>query len=223
MGTQKIKRRCVIFGGGHIADDAAVAAMLEPDDFILCADSGYRHCKRLGLSAQLLVGDFDSLQPPLPAGLDRLQAAAEKDETDTALALGEGMRRGYRDFLLLGMLGGRLDHTLANLQLLVQCARSGCRAQISDGATFVRAFCAAGEPVKIRIARREGYYFSLLAYSERCEGVFIAGAKYPLQNFTLQSDTPLAVSNEFLAGDAEIVFSSGTLLVVETPKDTPGE
>ena len=208
--------RCVILGGGEIADDAAILARLRPQDCVFCADSGYDHCTRLGLVPQLLVGDFDSVQTALPEGVPRITLPREKDDSDTTYAMRLAVERGYRELLLIGMLGGRLDHTLGNLQNLIWLCRRGIKASLTDGCTEVSVL-AGGERCTLLPQKRR--YFSLLSLSERCEGVTISNAKYPLHNGTLTNDIPFAVSNEFLEVPVQISLHSGLLALLITPKD----
>ena len=111
--------RCVIFGGGEIADLRYAQSLLREDDYIICADRGYAYCVSMGVVPDLVLGDFDSYNGSLPQNCELLRYPVEKDDTDTMLAVKEAIRRGYHEIMMLGMLGGRLDHTLANIQTVV--------------------------------------------------------------------------------------------------------
>lgn len=206
----------LILGGAPILDYAAVADRCASVRLVVCADSGYDHCAALALHPHLLVGDFDSVRGVLPEGLPRLALPSEKDHTDTTHAVEEALRRGARRILLAGMLGGRMDHTLANLQSLAFLTKQGRFACLTDGRTDVYAVRGPGQ---IELPRRERYYFSLLSLTERCEGVWIRGAKYPLSDYTLLFDNPRAISNEFLSGPAAISLTSGIMAVLCVPMD----
>src|SRR5699024_6618166 len=127
------------------------------------------------------------------------------------------LRRGHRRLLLAGVLGGRLDHTLANLQSLAHLSRSGVSACLTDGPTDLFALT---DETRTFPARR-AYYFTLIALTERCEGVTICGAKYPLQDYTLTFDDPRAISNEFLSVPMTVSVHKGTLAVLMTPMESP--
>lgn len=210
-----VSGRFVVLCGGKILDYGAVAARIPEDAFVICADSGYDHCERLGRKPDLLVGDFDSVRSALPEGVPRLPLSAEKDYTDAFHAVEEALRRGCRHLLMAGALGGRLDHTLANLQILTRLSRTGVESCLTDGLTDV---CAVTDGALL-LPPREGYYFSLLALTQRCEGVTITGARYPLEEYTLTFDCPRAVSNEFLDGPASVAVRGGTLAVLLVPMD----
>lgn len=125
-------RRCVIFGGGELKDIRFTQSLLREDDYIVCADRGYAYCAAMGRKPDLILGDFDSYSGKLPPGCEVLRYPIEKDDTDTMLAVKEAIRREFADILMLGMLGGRLDHTLANIQTIVYAVQHGASASIVE-------------------------------------------------------------------------------------------
>lgn len=212
----------VVLAGGEIADYPALAGQIPSSALIVCADSGYRHCAPLGLTPSLLVGDFDSIDLPggnFPPDIPTIPLSPHKNYTDSALAVEAAVERGCRSLLLAGMLGGRFDHSAANLQTMAGCLNSGVNARISDGVTHIFAAKARekGE-THLLLPHRAGCYFSLLAWTPVCHGVTIRGGRYPLNNYNLRSDEARAVSNEFLEEDVKILFRSGLLVVTTTPK-----
>ena len=101
-------RRCVIIGGAGIENTEAVRACLREDDFNIFCDSGLRHREALGIQPDLIVGDFDS-HPNPHLDTETIVLPCEKDDTDTVFAVKEALRRGFEDFLLIGVVGARLD------------------------------------------------------------------------------------------------------------------
>ena len=205
-------RRCVVLCAGPVEDAASLRPLLRPDDYILAADAGVRLAQRLGVQPAAVIADFDSADPDLAAAMPAAGAVVRppvhKDVTDTAAAVDHGRRQGYRDFLLLGGTGGRLDHEYANLLLLVQLAQQGCRAMLADERNRIQAVCrspVAPEPVP-------GWSLSLFAFGGAVEGLSIAGAEYTLENYRLLPADPLCVSNTAMEG-CTIRFTSGTLLL----------
>lgn len=205
-------RRCVVLCAGPVEDAASLRPLLRPDDYILAADAGVRLAQRLGVQPAALIADFDSADPDLAAAMPAAGAVVRlpvhKDVTDTAAAVDHGRQQGYRDFLLLGGTGGRLDHEYANLLLLVQLAQQGCRAMLADERNRIQAVCRSPvtpEPVP-------GWSLSLFAFGGAVEGLSIAGAEYTLENYRLLPADPLCVSNTALEG-CTIRFTSGTLLL----------
>ena len=216
----EMNRKCVILGGGDILDYGTVFAMIKADDFIICADNGYRHCEKLGLLPSLLVGDFDSIVR-LPPDVPRVTVPAEKDFTDTALALSCAVERGYDTFLASGMMGGRrFDHTLGNLQILARHARQGAKCFITDGITDICILHSDSGSIHV-VEPKKNHYFSLVSLTTSCENLSIAGAKYELTGYTLRFDETRGLSNEFTGVPVVVSWDSGTMLLVVTPMDLP--
>ena len=111
-------KRCVIAGGAPIEDYTVIRSLLSPDDFVIFCDSGLRHLEKLGVSPSLIVGDFDSYDGPRPDA-ETITLPCIKDDTDSFFAVKEAVKRGFEEFLLIGVTGGRLDHTLGNLSILL--------------------------------------------------------------------------------------------------------
>ena len=124
-------RRCVIVGGAEIRTYDRVRQYFRPDDFFIYCDCGLRHQKALGAEPDLIVGDFDSHEKP-ETDRETIVLPVKKDDTDTVFAAKEAMRRGFDEFLLVGVSGGRLDHTLVNVYLLVMLREQGKRALLVD-------------------------------------------------------------------------------------------
>ena len=202
-----------ILTGGTIHPDNI---HIKPDknDLIIAADSGLNHAKTLGLIPAVVVGDYDSLgRVPEPGSdVEVITHPAEKDETDTQLAIRLALSRGADDVHIIGGLGGRLDHTLSNLAILEALAQKKVRCVIEDGQNRVRLLQSDST-----ILPRAGYtYVSLLALDPIVKGVEIEGVKYPLKNAKLTRTFQYAVSNEITGNCCFIAVRKGTLLVVES-------
>ena len=201
--------RCVIIGGAPIGNYPALRAYLRPGDFCVFCDCGLDHMEGLGVRPDLIVGDFDSHpRPGLPAETIVLPCA--KDDTDAVFAVKEALRRGYDQFLLLGAAGGRLDHTLGNLSILLMLDTLGKTALLADDFSEMEI-----------VSRGEGRipdtfpYFSLLNISGTAKGVTIRDAKYPLNKAEITCDYAYGVSNEPLPGKtAAVTVDEGRLLLI---------
>ena len=110
-------KRCVIVSGAEIENYGIVKTYLRSDDYNIFCDCGLRHRQGLGAEPQLIVGDFDSYEKP-KTDIETISLPCEKDDTDTVFAVKEGLRRGYEEFLIVGAIGQRLDHSLGNLYIL---------------------------------------------------------------------------------------------------------
>lgn len=199
---------CYICGAGEF-----VPAGFQPaaGDFVVAADGGYAHLLRSGIAADLVVGDFDSLGQ-IPAHPNVVRLPVEKDETDLAAAIGQGLSRGYRTFLLYGALGGRQDHTLANLQTLVWLSRRAAAGYLV-GADFLATAVTDGA---LRFDAACRGTISVFCSGSEARGVFLGGLRYPLRGARLTDDVPLGVSNAFTGEEAEVRVEKGTLLVLWT-------
>ena len=206
-------RRCVIVGGASIGDYRTVGAMLRQDDYVIYCDCGLRHMDGLGAEPDLIVGDFDSYSNP---GFDAetIVLPCEKDDTDTVFAVKEALRRGFEEFLLVGVVGERLDHTLGNVSILLMLDSEGKKGTIIDDYSEMEIVSdRCGMPCIID----DSYvYFSLINISGTARGVTIRGAKYPLENAEITCEYQYGVSNEVLPGcTAEVSVGEGRLLLVK--------
>ncbi len=202
--------RCVILGAGPVTDPGALRALLCAEDVFIAADGGMRLAERLGVCPVAIVADFDSSaasNASQHATVVRLPV--KKDMTDTSAAADYALEHGYRDFLLLGCTGGRLDHQYAALQLLAQLVERGCDAMMADETN--RITVARQSPVTVPSIA--GWSLSLFAFGGTVNNLSIRGAEYNLENYILQPDDPLCISNAVERGTAEITFDSGMLLI----------
>jgi thiamine pyrophosphokinase len=208
--------RAVIFVNGTILDYTQLARWLRPDDYLIAADGGARHCAALGILPAVLVGDLDSITPELLAEYEQAGVAIErhpprKDETDLELAVRRAVADGATEILLLGALGGRLDQTLANL-LLPARQEWTVPILLADGRQLARVV-RGGESVTIRGA--EGDTVSVVPMSAEVTGITYTGLEYPLVDATLRLGSTQGVSNRMAGESATIRIASGILLVVQ--------
>ena len=202
--------RCVIIGGAPIGSYESVKAYLSADDACVFCDSGLFHREGLGVTPDLIVGDFDSCENPhLP--VETIVLPCEKDDTDTMFAVKEMLRRGFSDFLLLGVIGERLDHTLGNLSILFYLDAQGAKAVAIDDHSEISVVGSEGAVVEDRFS-----CFSLLCMGSPASGITIRNAKYPLENASMANCDPYGVSNEVLPGKtASVTVKCGRLLLVK--------
>lgn len=196
---------CYIVGAG------VFEVMFSPkeDDLVIAADGGFTHLKNHGIRCDLLLGDFDSIDS-LPQDVERMTYPVEKDFTDTALALYEGERRGYKDFVILGGTGGREDHTFANYCLLSEAIERGIRAKIVSKNNT--AFMIKNEKALVKCDT--GCHFSAFAFGDVAHGVTIKGLYYEASDIGLSPSCHLTVSNIFKDSKAEVSVREGALLVI---------
>ena len=178
-------------------------------DLVIAADGGYASLRARGVAPDLVVGDFDSLGS-VPDHPNTVRLPREKDDTDTCHAMNLALDRGYTRFLLLGGVGGRLDHTVANLQLLAGLAARGARG-ILAGDGQAATVIANGS---FDFPKSMSGYCSVFCQGAAASGVRLEGLKYPLEDAQLTASVPLGVSNEFLGVPARVSVREGALLLV---------
>ena len=205
--------KCVILSAGQISDYGLMKQYIGPGDYIIAADGGCRHLAPLGVKADFVLGDFDSL------GYVPEEAAEvyspRKDDTDTMLAVKHGLLKGWDDFAILGGLGGRLDHTAANITALEYLRSHGVHGILADETTVVRIF-GPGDIIRPSPDRRAEDYFSLFPFGCPYAVVSISGVMYPLERFRLNSDFPLGVSNHVTDPEKfSMTIHEGTVAVME--------
>ena len=200
-------RRCFIFAAGTFY---GLRERPASGDLVIAADAGYRICLEAGVRPDLLVGDFDSMEPP--AGFARVRRLpVEKDDTDTLAALKAGLEQSCDTFYIYGGTGGkRLDHTLANLQSLLFLRRRGARGYLYDNDFVWTVMENEALTVKRGV---EWALFSAFCLGDRAEGVDEEGFQYPLKDAVLAPDFPLGVSNHILEPSARITVRKGVLAV----------
>lgn len=198
---------CFVVGAGAIDPELHLA--VRPDDLLIAADGGWLAVERMGFAPRLVVGDFDSLgrRPDHP---NTVVLPTVKDDTDMHAAIKLGLERGYDRFALYGGTGGRLAHTLANLQLLDGLARQGCRGFLIGDGTIATAIYQD----ELEFPPHMTGYLSVFCASGTAKGVTLSGLKYELDHAELTGSFPLGVSNEFAGAAARVAVTDGTLLVL---------
>ena len=201
-------KRCVIAGGADIADHERIRRLLEEDDFMIYCDSGLKHMKGLMRKPGLRVGDFDSAEDP-HMDVETITLPCEKDDTDTVFAVKEAVKRGYDDILLIGVCGGRLDHTLGNISILLYLDSLGKKGRILDDYSEMELVSDREVTIDDRYS-----FFSLINISGCAEGVTIRNAKYPLEDAVITTQYQYGISNEVLKGKkATVSGKKGNLLL----------
>lgn len=204
--TEMTKKTCFIVGAGAFD---GLERKPEPEDLVIAADGGYTYLKELGIVPDVLLGDFDSLKK-VPEHEHLVRHSPIKDDTDMALAAAYGMEQGCRRFFLYGGLGGRLDHSIANLQLLMGLSRAGMEAYLIGQGNILTAITQERAEFDASAAGM----FSVFCLSEPATGVWERGFQYSLTDATLSCDITRGVSNEFTGQPAYIEVRDGTLVLL---------
>ncbi len=213
-------KRVLVISGGPLDRDFAYEYYQKYNwDAVISADAGLEFFRAYELMPDLILGDFDTASSETVEWFrlrvpERIRTyPAKKDETDTQLALMAALELEAGEIHLLGALGGRLDHLLGNIQLLLFCKKAGADCLMADPQNRIRLLDGH---FSIRRDEAWGKYFSLIPITEKVEDLTLKGFAYELQKGVLRADTPMGVSNEITAETAEITFEKGLLLAVES-------
>lgn len=197
---------CYIIGAGE-ADKIKIER--DESDYIICADGGLRYAEKFSIVPDIVVGDFDSYGT-VPEFENIIVHPTQKNETDSHLAINIGLEKGYRRFVMFAMLGGRLDHTYANFQLLSYLCQKGASGVLigkRENATIIKN-------ASLSFSRNERGMISVFSFSPESRKITIKGLKYEVNDFTMYSSYPRGVSNEFVGKDAFISVEDGELLII---------
>ena len=209
------RKKAFIYTGGTVFDEY-VTEKPEAGDLIIAADAGYLTAQKMGITPDVLLGDFDTLGVEnIPDGIECLRVPAEKNDTDTQLAVQVAIERGAKEITVIGGVSGRLDHTLSTLAILEDLwERKNDRiyATLTDGKNRVRFLRNSGTI----LPRSQYRYFSLIAADELVKGVTLEGCKYPLKNGRISRRHQWAVSNEITGNCTLIEIRRGGVWVIES-------
>ena len=199
-----LMKKCIIIGAMPVKSIKA-----DGDCSVIAADAGLENAKRCGITPDIIIGDFDSLSFA-PEGDNVLRFPVEKDDTDTMLAIKLGLKKGFKEFFIYGGIGGRLDHTIANIQSLAYIAQKGAIGHLIDDENVITVI----KDSAISVKGDAGKNFAVFSLSDTTEGVFIKGTKYEAENITLTSSFPLGVSNSFKEDEATVSVKNGMLAII---------
>ncbi len=204
-------KTCYIFSA---AEGLPKTFKKQKNDIVIAADGGYRHLERLNIKPDIVLGDFDSLSET-PQNIKIIKHPVKKDDTDTLLAVKTGFSKGCTRFVLYGATGGRLDHTLANIQTLNFIADNG-----GSGFIYGDGFCITSiKDSEITLKAQNSGNVSVFSAGDMAEGVTIKGLLYELNNAQITCNFPIGVSNEFIGKDALIKVEKGILNIIYAIKE----
>ena len=215
-----MNKKCVIVSGGSISDSFAMQMIddIKPD-CVIGVDSGLNFLYRNQVVPTHIVGDFDSVSPEVIVHYKSMENITirefnpVKDATDTEIAVRLAVELGVKELYLLGATGTRLDHVMANVQILKIALDQGVKAYVLDECNRISVW-----KKEIRLCDRErfGKYFSLFPFGGVVEDVSIKGAKYPLEHYRMSVCESRCVSNEYKDDEVVITFPKGTIVLMET-------
>lgn len=215
-----MNKKCVIVSGGSINDAFAMQMIdnIKPD-FVIGVDSGLDFLYRNHVVPTHIVGDFDSVSPEVIAYYKSMKDIPirefnpVKDATDTEIAVRLAAELGAKEVFLLGATGSRLDHVMANIQILKIALDYGMHAFILDECNRISVW---EKEIRLCESERFGKYFSIFPLGGIVEDVSIEGAEYPLEHYRMSPFESRCVSNEYKDNEVVIMFPKGTIVLMET-------
>ena len=217
----------IICGGSIDYEFAAAFIEKHEIDCIIAADKGLQFCYEKKVFPNHILGDYDSIRPEIlewyrsQSDVPVTTYPAEKDDTDTAIALAKALEIGSDRIYLLGALGGRMDHAVTNIQILKnvleyvsadECKKS-VKGYIVDPQNLI---CLIDKETNLKREEQFGKYVSLLPFTDTVEGITLEGFKYPLNGYTMIKGESIGVSNEIVAEEAKITLLRGILLMIQS-------
>lgn len=206
-------KKAILVGALPLSDVSFLKSYQEQGCFLVACDGGYQSFLNAGIEPDLLVGDFDTFdQTKILKPKKIIPLNTHKDDTDTLVAIKYLLNENYDEFHLFGCLGGKIEHTYANIQLIYFLTSQHKKAYLysQDNQTMIHMIFNSC----IRLKAKNCGKFSVFSYNSNARGVSILGAMYELQDATLRNDTPLGISNEQIGKEVTISVEDGTLLLV---------
>lgn len=179
-------------------------------DYVIAVDAGLKHLEAIDRKPDMALGDFDSLGY-IPTGMRTARFSSNKNKSDMELALERARNMRYEELFVYGALGGRLDHTLANLQVLAKFSEKGAYVNaigVDEAATFLTG------PDTYEMPAQESGVISVFSLSEEAKGVFERGLAYELDDAVLSHRTSRGLSNEFIGEPVLIGVEEGTIAII---------
>ena len=209
-------KRAIIFANGKMVEAPDVVKDIQPDDVLIAADGGSHLCKELGLTPEVVIGDFDSLDEDELAiyrdkGIEIIQHPRDKDQTDLELAIALAAKRGIGEVYVIGALGNRWDMSISNILLIALPAFSNLKIHVVEGR---QEFFILRSGEQATLDGSPGESISLMPLTGDARGITTEGLEYPLNNESLHFGSSRGVSNRFLEKHAQIIVKEGILLCI---------
>lgn len=179
---------------------------------VICADGGFETAQKLGIQPDIVIGDFDSASTVPSGDFELITLPVEKDDTDSMAAVKLALERGYREFQILGALGGRFDHSYANLSVLLLIAANGGTGVLLDDNSTITLRRGGDNPLVLKDC--VGKTISVFPFGVPTCVVSYEGLYYPLEHGTLSIETSLGTSNHIVETEASIIVEEGVALIV---------
>ena len=210
MADKGVIMRCVIIAGSPDTNSDFLSEVIKPDDYVICADRGCNFAKQAGITPNLVVGDFDSEPDVLFPNCETVRLIPEKDDTDTMLSVDLALEKRFDEIAILGALGGRFDHSFANVAVLSYIHEHGSKGVLLSEKEKIE-FLPVGH---YEYKNFKGKTFSLFPFGCPSVCVSYSGTKYPLEKYCVSSSVTLGVSNVFTSDMTTIDIYDGNAILI---------
>lgn len=206
-----MKKACII--GAYPIKNTSFLKTREKDSFLVACDGGYKTFIKENIEPSLFVGDFDTLKKEtLIHPKEVIELNPIKDDTDTLFSIKKCLSLGYDTFYLYGCSNGKIDHYLANIQILSFIKEHKANGYLIDIDNNIMIFLLKDSSITLNEC--DGM-ISILSYSDVSIGVTLENLMYTLNNETLTNSFPLGISNQFIKNKkAKISVKEGSLLII---------
>lgn len=210
--------KCVIVSNGNISDYNYYKEIIKAADYVICADGGASHLINMKIVPHVIIGDLDSIKNYekeffLKKKVEFYKFPPNKDATDTELAVDFALSHRPTEIILLGAIGSRMDHSIANASLLKKILDAGVKGKLIDEKNEIHILNK--ELKEIVIKGHKGEFLSLIPMWDRVKGITLEGLKYPLNNAEIPFGSSLGISNEFIGNEAKVTIKEGVALVIK--------
>ncbi|MDK2809251.1 MAG: thiamine pyrophosphokinae [Clostridiales bacterium] len=217
-------RDCLIITGGILSEDLIKEYIItHPNAILICVDGALELVHKMKLVPDYIVGDFDTVRPDLIMWYEKQVALGKiktqirrfpphKDETDTHIAVLLAMEVAATNICIMGGIGSRMDHTLANLHLLLQPLKKGIHAYLQNEHNVIYL---KEQPFQIEKKATFGDYISLIPFKKTVHRVTLNGFKYNTNAVDFTIEGSLGISNELVEETGSVTFTKGIFIVIE--------
>lgn len=206
----------LIIGNGNSFNKYSNEEVFSNIELIICADGGLSKAEILGLVPDIIIGDFDSVNYSIlkkyeDMDVEIIKYPAEKNYTDMELAIDLAVTKGYKDMIILGATGTRLDHTMANMMLLEKYYIQGIKIKIIDNNNVIQII---SDNTKLTLQYKKNYFISIVPITEEINDLTLKGFKYPLNKVNVKRGSTLCISNEINVKVSEVTLRKGTAFLI---------
>jgi thiamine pyrophosphokinase len=204
----------IIICNGNIKEHSDYKEYFDSSDIIICCDGGAAHLRKFNILPDVLLGDFDSISGDdynyfKNKAVKIIKFPIKKDVTDAEIAVDFAIDEGCTDITIIGAIGSRLDHSIANIFLLKKMLSKKINGKIIDGKNKITLL-----KDRTIIKKENGYKLSLIPLTQSVTGVTTEGLAYPLNDATIKMGSTWGISNEFIADKATVTLKSGILIAI---------